>query len=143
MQAAIGVEQFKKLPMFIQARKDNFRKLHNGLQKYEKYLILPEATKNSDPSWFGFPITIKENSKFNRNEIVQFLEDKKIMTRQLFAGNLTRQPAYEKVEYRAVGDLENTDYIMNNTFFIGVYPGIDEEKMQYILDVFESFFGGI
>jgi degT/dnrJ/eryC1/strS aminotransferase len=101
---------------------------------------LPYATEKSDPSWFAFPITVKENDKFAKNQIVAHLEKNKILTRQLFAGNVTRQPAYEDVEYKVVGDLKNTDYIMNNTFFIGVYPGIDDVKMEYILKTFESFF---
>ena len=103
-------------------------------------MILPYATENSDPSWFAFPITVKENDRFTKNQIVAHLEKNKILTRQLFAGNVTRQPAYEDVEYRVVGDLKNTDCIMNNTFFIGVYPGIDDVKMKYILKTFESFF---
>lgn len=140
MQAAIGVAQLDKLPMFIEKRKENFKKLHEGIRKYDNYLILPEATKNSDPSWFAFPITVIENADFTKNDIVAYLEKNKIMTRQLFAGNLTRQPAYENVEYRVVGDLKNTDYIMKNTFFIGVYPGISQEKIDYILFIFDRFF---
>lgn len=140
MQAAIGVAQLKKLPMFVEKRKENFRKLYSGLEKFEEYLILPKATKNADPSWFAFPITVIENDKFKKNDIVEYLEKNKIMTRQLFAGNITRQPAYEDVKYRTIGDLVNTDYIMKNTFFIGVYPGIDESKISYILDIFNRFF---
>lgn len=143
MQAAIGVAQLKKLPTFVEKRKENFNKLYGGLEKFQEYLILPQATKHSDPSWFAFPITVKENEKFTKNEIVAFLEKNKIMTRQLFAGNLTRQPAYENVEYRVIGDLANTDYIMKNTFFIGVYPGIEERKMTYILEMFNTFFEGL
>lgn len=143
MQAAIGVAQLKKLPNFIEKRKENFNKLFDGLQQYEDLLVLPKATKNSDPSWFAFPITVKENSKFTKNEIVEYLEENKIMTRQLFAGNIIRQPAYENVNYRVVGDLANTDYIMNNTFFIGVYPGIDDRKMEYIIETFNNFFKGL
>lgn len=140
MQAAVGLAQLKKLPDFVNKRKDNFKKLYEGLKKFDEYLILPYATENSDPSWFAFPITVKENDKFIKNQIVAHLEKNKILTRQLFAGNVTRQPAYEDVEYKVVGDLKNTDYIMNNTFFIGVYPGINDEKMEYILKTFESFF---
>ena len=140
MQAAVGLAQLKKLPDFVNKRKENFKKLYEGLKKFDEYLILPYATENSDPSWFAFPITVKENDRFTKNQIVAHLEKNKILTRQLFAGNVTRQPAYEDVEYRVVGDLKNTDCIMNNTFFIGVYPGIDDVKMKYILKTFESFF---
>ena len=140
MQAAIGVEQLKKIPGFTNKRKKNYEVLRKGLENYSNYLVLPEATEGSDPSWFGFPITVKENNKFSKNDIVNFLELKKIMTRQLFAGNITRQPAYANVNYRIIDKLENTDYIMNNTFFIGVYPGINKEKLDYILNVFNNFF---
>ncbi len=140
MQAAVGLAQLQKLPRFIEKRKENFNKIKNKVGKYEEYFVLPEATKNSDPSWFGFPITVKENDKFSRNDLTAYLEKNMIMTRLLFAGNITKQPAYLDVEYRIVGDLKNTDYIMNNTFFIGVYPGIDDEQIEYIEKVFESFF---
>ena len=140
MQAAVGMAQLKKLPNFVEKRKENFNKLWDGLSVFQNYLILPVATKNSDPSWFGFPITVKENGKFSKNEIVEYLENNKIMTRQLFAGNMTRQPAYQDIECRIIGNLENTDYIMNNTFFIGVYPGINDMKIDYIVGVFKRFF---
>lgn len=143
MQAAIGVAQLKKLPMFIEMRKANFNKLHNGLKKYEEYLMLPEATPNSDPAWFGFPFNVRENSKFSRKNLAEFLEDNKIITRQLFAGNITKQPAYKDVEYRVASSLTNTDYIMHNTIFIGVYPGIDDVRMNYILSVFDKFFNNL
>jgi CDP-6-deoxy-D-xylo-4-hexulose-3-dehydrase len=140
MQAAIGVAQLKKLPDFIQARKDNFKRLYNGLKKFEDYLILPKATENSDPSWFGFMLCTRENDKFNRLELAKYLEKNKILTRQLFAGNLLRQPAYQDIKHRVVGSLENTDYVMNNGIFIGVYPGLTDEKIEYIINVFEDFF---
>jgi len=140
MQAAVGVEQLKKLPDFIEARKENFEKLYKGIKEFEEYLILPESEENSDPSWFAFPLSVRENDKFTKNELVNYLEEHKVMTRQLFAGNLTRQPAYQNVEYRVVGDLANTDYIMNNTFFIGVYPGLDDQKIEYIIQQFSDFF---
>ncbi len=139
MQAAIGMAQLEKLPFFINKRIENFNGIKKELLAYQEYLILPEATKNSEPSWFGFPITVKENSKFTRNELTKHLEDNKIMTRLLFAGNATKQPAYLDIECRIIGNLENTDYIMNNTFFIGVYPGIDEKQIEYIAKVFKSF----
>lgn len=140
MQAAVGVAQLDKLESFIDKRKKNFKILKAGLKKFDNYLILPEATKNSDPSWFGFPISVIENNKFSKNQLVQHLENAKILTRQLFAGNMLKQPMYKDVTYRVIGNLENTNYIMNNTLFIGVYPGIDEEKNNYILSVFEDFF---
>lgn len=140
MQAAVGMAQLEKLPSFIEKRKENFSKIKTELQKYDEFLILPEATKNSEPSWFGFPITVRENDKFTRNELIMYLEKSMIMTRLLFAGNITKQPGYLDIECRIVGDLKNTDYIMNNTFFIGVYPGIDDEQIKYIAKVFENFF---
>ncbi|SMD34337.1 CDP-6-deoxy-D-xylo-4-hexulose-3-dehydrase [Reichenbachiella faecimaris] len=140
MQAAVGVAQLDKLPEFIQKRKDNFQYLKEGLKPYEEYLILPEATKNSDPSWFGFLLSVRENNKFTKNELTNHLESANIKTRQLFAGNLLKQPAYKDIDHRVIGDLPNTNYIMNNALFIGVYPGIDEEKNQYIVNTFAEFF---
>lgn len=140
MQAAVGVAQLKKLAGFVQARKDNFNKLKNGLTRYQEFLSLPQATPKSDPSWFGFPFTVMDNPYFKRNDLANFLEDHKILTRQLFAGNMTRQPAFKDVNYRVASSLEVTDQIMSNTIFIGVYPGIDQQKMDYILDVFADFF---
>lgn len=140
MQAAIGVEQIKKLPGFIESRKKNFHALYSGLKKYENFLILPCATQYSDPSWFGFPIGIRENAPFKRDEIVRYLEDHKIATRMLFGGNLIKQPAYADMKYRSIGSLTNSDLIMNNLFWIGVYPGINPEKIDYILKIFNTFF---
>jgi CDP-4-dehydro-6-deoxyglucose reductase, E1 len=140
MQAAIGVAQLKKLPDFIKRRKENFNSLFTHLKKYEKFLVLPKATENSDPSWFAFPLSVREGGPFVRNDIVQHLETNNILTRMLFAGNLTRQPAYEGVNYRVIGELKNTDFIMKNTFVVGVYPGIDNEKMAYMLSTFDKFF---
>ncbi|MCD6399143.1 MAG: lipopolysaccharide biosynthesis protein RfbH [Candidatus Aenigmarchaeota archaeon] len=139
MQAAIGVAQLQKLPKFIEARKKNFTCLYDQLKKYEKYFILPEATANSDPSWFGFPLLVKEGAPFTRAEIVNYLEENKIATRMLFGGNLTKQPAYENVKYRVTGALKNTDLVMNNLFWSGVYPGITEEKLDYIVKVIDRF----
>lgn len=143
MQAAVGVAQLDKLNDFIQKRKDNFKLLSEGLKKYEDYLILPKATPNSDPSWFGFPFSIRQGAPFKRNDLANFLENHKILTRQLFAGNMIKQPAFKDVNYRVVGELTNTDYIMGNTIFIGVYPGIDTVRMDYILEVFDNFFKNI
>ena len=140
MQAAVGMAQLDKLPKFIETRKENFYKIENQLKKFEEFLVLPQATKNSEPSWFGFPITVKENERFSRNDLTIYLEKNMVMTRLLFAGNMTKQPAYQDIECRIIGDLKNTDYIMNNTFFIGVYPGINDEQIYYIVKVFENFF---
>ncbi len=142
VQPAIGVEQLKKLPGFIEARKRNFGLLYDGLRKYEKYLILPKATPGSDPSWFGFLISVKPDAPFTKNDLVQFLEQNKVATRMLFAGNILRQPGYLKIPHRVVGDLVNTDFVMNQTFFIGVYPGLDKERIDYTLKTFDTFFAG-
>ncbi|MCL5276195.1 MAG: lipopolysaccharide biosynthesis protein RfbH [Deltaproteobacteria bacterium] len=140
MQASVGVAQLKKLPEFIKIRKKNFSLLYNGLKKYEDFFILPKATEKSEPAWFGFPITLRDNIKFTRSDIVQFLEKNKIMTRMLFGGNLIRQPAYKNIKHKVVGDLKNADKVMNDTFFIGVYPGISDEMIEYILNIFDKFF---
>ncbi|MCD4820810.1 MAG: lipopolysaccharide biosynthesis protein RfbH [Methanococcoides sp.] len=143
MQAAIGVEQLKKLPSFIESRKNNFTLLHEGLKIYEKYLLLPQAERNSEPSWFGFMITVKEGAGFTKNEIVNYLEQKKIATRMLFAGNITLQPSFENVKYRIHEDLRQTDRIVKDTFWIGVYPGLTDEMIVYILKTFDDFVKGI
>ena len=139
MQAAIGVAQLEKLPLFIKARKRNFKAFYSGLKKYEKYFILPQTVKNSEPSWFGFPILIKPDAPFTRTDIVLYLEKNKIATRMLFGGNLTKQPAYENTKFRVVGDLRNTDLVMNNLFWIGVYPGISKAQINYITGIFDKF----
>jgi len=139
MQAAIGVAQMDKLPRFVQARKRNFAALLQGLKKYEDRLLLPRATENSDPSWFGFIITVREGAGFSRAELVDHLERHRIETRNLFGGNLTRQPAFVNIKKRQVGDLRNTDYIMNNSFFIGVYPGIGPMQIDYMLATIDDF----
>jgi len=140
MQAAIGSAQMDKLADFTKARAANFSQLYTGLKKYSDYLILPEALPNSQPSWFCFIITVKQNEKFTRNDLVSFLNDNRIETRNLFAGNLLRQPAFENIKHQVVNNLENTDYIMNNTFFVGNYPGITDEKIQYVISKFDDFF---
>ncbi len=139
MQAAIGVEQLKKLPLFIEVRKKNFKLMYDGLKKYEEYFILPEVEQEADPSWFGFILTVSENAGFTKNEIVKYLEDNKIATRMLFAGNIIWHPSFENVKYRIYGNLVNTDRIMNDTFWIGVYPGITGEMIEYILERFDDF----
>lgn len=139
MQAAIGVEQLKKVPMFTQARKNNFNRLHDGLKDLEEYFILPRATRNSDPSWFGFILTVRDGVKFTKSEIVTHLENHRIQTRMLFAGNLTRQPAFQHVNYRVSGDLTNTDKILHDTFLVGVYPGMTDEKIDYMVNTIRAF----
>jgi CDP-6-deoxy-D-xylo-4-hexulose-3-dehydrase len=142
MQAAIGCAQLKKLPQFIEKRKSNFQALMNMLSPFEDRLILPQALPGSDPSWFSFVITVRENAGFTRNELTRFLETNRIETRNLFSGNLLRHPAFENIECRIVGDLVNTDFIMNNTFFIGVYPGLTPQHLEWIQTVFERFMAG-
>ncbi len=141
MQAALGLSQLEKLPSFIEKRKENYSKLYKGLKQFEEYLILPEPTYNSEPSWFGFPITIKESAEFSRNDITRFLENNKIGTRLLFAGNILKQPLFteSKLQYMVVSELTNTDLIMSNTFWIGVWPGINDEQINYIVEVFKQF----
>ena len=138
MQAAVGVSQMGKLDDFIMIRKRNFVYLKEKLKEFEGFLILPDAMLGSDPSWFGFPITVREDSPVSRDELVQYLEDHKIGTRLLFGGNLLRQPAYKDMECRVVGNLEATECIMRNTFWIGVYPGIEVERLDYIVDCFRK-----
>ena len=139
MQAAIGVEQLKKLPLFIEARKKNFKLLYDGLKRYEKYFILPEVEPEAEPCWFGFILTVRENAGFTKNEIVKYLEENKIATRMLFAGNIVRHPSFKDIKYRIYGNLVNTDRITNDTFWIGVYPGITGEMIGYILERFDTF----
>jgi CDP-6-deoxy-D-xylo-4-hexulose-3-dehydrase len=139
MQAAIGVEQLKKLPDFIEKRKANFKALYDGLSSLGNYFVLPRIAMESDPSWFGFPMLVHEDAPFNRSEIVAYLEENKIATRMLFGGNLTKQPAYEGIKYRALDTLENTERVMNDLFWIGVYPGMDGDMVDYILLKFYIF----
>ena len=139
MQAAIGVAQLKKLPSFIRARKQNFDELYKFFKNYEQYFLLPKTEKNSQPCWFGFPLLVKKDAPFTRNEIVEYLERNKIATRMLFGGNLTKQPAYEYIKYKLIDPLKNTDLIMNNLFWIGVYPGINKEMIYYIKKCFKKF----
>jgi CDP-4-dehydro-6-deoxyglucose reductase, E1 len=140
MQAAIGVAQMEKLPYFIRARKENWARLREALAPHEDKLLLPEPTPNSDPSWFGFKIIVRKDAHFSRNDLVEHLEDHGIATRQVFAGNLLRQPAYSDVPHRVVGDLPNTDTIMNQAFWVGCYPGIAPEMLEHMISTFERFF---
>ncbi len=139
MQAAIGTEQIKKLPEFIKARKENFNLWTQGLSHLQNIFILPEATPNSDPAWFAFPITVKENAGFSRTELTNYLSSKMIETRNLFAGNLLLQPAYKDINCRVLGDLKNTNIIMNQTFFLGTYPGLDKQQIDYTVKIIDEF----
>lgn len=139
MQAACGLAQLDKAPAFIQQRKDNFAFLKQRLAGCEEFLILPEATPNSEPSWFGFPITLKDTAPCNRVELLQYLDQYKIGTRLLFAGNLTRQPYMIGKNFRVSGELTSTDVVMSNTFWIGVYPALNEAMLDFVADCIEKF----
>ena len=142
MQAAVGLAQLAKLSEFVAARKRNWQLLRDGLAPFEDDLLLPVPTPDSDPSWFGFVITVKPEAPFTRNQLVGYLEQRKIATRLLFGGNLTRQPAYQDVEFRTVGDLPNSDVVMNDSLWIGCYPGLGESMIEYVVDQFAGFFAG-
>lgn len=139
IQAAIGIAQLEKLPFFIKTRIENFNFLYKKLKKYEKYFILPSWDQKAKPCWFGFMIVLKPNSPFSRLDMINFLQANKIETRGLFAGNLLRHPAYLKIKHRIVGDLKNSDYISDNGFWIGIYPGNNEEKLKYVVSKFDEF----
>ncbi len=141
MQAACGLAQMDKLDSFIRARKDNFEYLRHHLKSCEEFLILPEATKNSDPSWFGFLITIKPEANIHRVDLLKYLDQYKIGTRLLFAGNLTRQPYMRGRNYRTSGELINTDLVMNDSFWIGVYPGLTREMLDFTIEKIKSYLG--
>lgn len=142
MQAAIGVAQLDKLPEFVRRRRENFARLTRMLADAQDHLTLPAATPSSDPSWFGFPITLTEDCPVSRNEIIDHLTLKKIGTRLLFGGNLLRQPAYKGVPHRVVGELTNTDRIMHRTFWVGVYPGLTEEMLAFVADTLKQAVAG-
>ena len=141
MQAALGLAQLKKLDGFIAARKRNFDRLKKGLTKHRKKIILPEATEHAEPSWFGFLITLKKNAGITRNELVEKLNDKKIATRLLFAGDLRKQPYFKNIRYRKVGSLKNTEVVLNNTFWIGVTPMINDEMVDFVCKSFDEILG--
>jgi CDP-4-dehydro-6-deoxyglucose reductase, E1 len=136
MQAAVGVSQIHKLAGFIAKRRANFQLLRDGLEDLENLFILPEATPKSEPSWFGFPLAVRREAPFSRNRAIAFLESRKIATRLLFGGNLLRQPAYRDVKHRVAGSLVNTDFVMNQVFWVGVYPGLTSEMVRYMVDTF-------
>ena len=143
MQAAIGCAQLDKIDGFVESRRKNFKKLYDGLLG-TKGIILPEAERNSNPSWFGFPFTVSEDAGFTRNELTQYLENKKIQTRTLFAGNIIKHPAFDEMRetgegYRIVGELPVTDYVMNNTLWIGVFPGMTDSMLDYMIATIKEF----
>ncbi len=147
LQAAIGYQQLAKLPSFVVARRRNWERLYAGIAPYEEFLELPEATPGSEPSWFGFLLLVREGAPFTRRDIVRFIEDRKIQTRMLFGGNLTRQPAYLHADphgdhplFRSVGDLKGADRMMNDAFFLGVYPGLTDAHVDYMVDTVAAFF---
>ena len=139
MQAAIGAAQMDKLPFFCEQRKNNFKRYNEIFSKYEEYFVLPKATENSDPAWFSFIITVKDSAPFKRDELTKHLNENLIETRNLFAGNMVRQPAFMGKHYKIADHLNNSDYIMNNTFFLGTYPGNTSVKINYIESVLDSF----
>ncbi|MBL7703552.1 MAG: lipopolysaccharide biosynthesis protein RfbH [Ferruginibacter sp.] len=139
MQAAIGLSQLKKVDTFIEKRRKNHSVLYNLFKELGNHFILPEKTVNSNPSWFGFLLTIKKESSLNRNELVAYLEENKIGTRLLFGGNLLKQPAYKNIKYRLADNLNNTDLVMLNSFWLGVWPGLDEEHLKYIFSKVKEF----
>lgn len=141
MQAACGLAQLESLPNFIEKRNQNFSYLKDKLSSVEEFLMLPEATINSVPSWFGFPITLREDSGIKRVDLLKYLDQHKIGTRLLFAGNLTRQPYFSDVKHRISGELTNTDITMNQTLWIGTYPGLTEAHLNFVVEKFEEFFG--
>ena len=139
MQAAVGTSQLPKLPSFVAARQRNWQMLYDGLKPLEEFFALPQATPHSEPSWFGFLLTVRPSAPFSRQTLIAFLEENKIATRLLFGGNLLRQPAYQGVPHRVVGDLANTDVVMNQSFWIGVYPAVTAEMVAYVVERFHTF----
>jgi len=141
-QAAIGVAQLKKLPYFIKKRQENYKIIYDFFKKYEKYFILMKEDKNSEISYFGFPVVVKADAPFTRNQLTEYLEKNKIGTRNVFAGNLLRHPAYLKLKskFKIIGDHKNAEFVMNNAFWLGVWPGINEEKINYMKKILKKFF---
>ena len=139
MQAALGLSQLERLPSFIETRKRNFRYLYERLKPFEDVLLLPDSLPDADPSWFGFPLGVREDAPFDRPALIQALESRRVGTRLLFGGNLTRQPAYRDVKFRVVGDLKNTDFAMRNVFWLGVFPGLSEPMLDHVVDVCSTF----
>jgi CDP-6-deoxy-D-xylo-4-hexulose-3-dehydrase len=143
MQAALGVAQMRKIDGFIAARRHNWRYLRDGFRAagLEEFFVLPEPTPNSDPSWFGFVLAVKPQAPFTRDALVRYLDSQKIGTRLLFAGNLLRQPAYKDIPHRRVDDLDDSDFVMNHVFWVGLYPGLSERHLDYTMDTVKKFVG--
>lgn len=139
-QAAMGLAQLAKLPMFIEQRKANFAYLYEGLKQFEEFLMLPTWHAKADPSWFAMPLLVREDAPFMRHELTRFLEMNRVQTRLIFAGNILRQPAYEGVEARVIGELPISDQVMRGGFFVGVFPGLDRARLDYMLEMFGRFF---
>jgi CDP-4-dehydro-6-deoxyglucose reductase, E1 len=139
MQAALGASQLTKLPHFIVRRKENYNHLKKALASFEDSLILPEATPHSDPAWFGLPIGIRETAPFKREDLIRSLEENRIGTRLLFGGNLVRQPAYLGADFRISGALRNSDFVMNNVFWVGVYPGLTSQMLDFVVERIAEF----
>ena len=145
LQAAVGIEQLKKFPPFIERRKHNWERLHAALEDIQEKIILPEPAENSDPSWFGFLISVRPETGLNRNEVTKYIESKNVQTRLLFSGNIIKQPCFNEIRatdaYRVVGDLENSDFVVNNTFWVGVYPGMTDTMIDYMAQVIKEAVG--
>ena len=139
IQAAMGLAQLKKAKLFVEKRRLNFNRIYERLKNYEEIFILPCWVEKAEPSWFAFPITIRQDSKFERKELLNFLENANIETRLVFAGNILRQPAFKDIKCRVIGGLANSDLVTSNAFFVGVYPGLDDERINYILEKIEDF----
>ena len=139
LQAAMGLVQLKRLDWFLKRRRENFKVLYEAFREWEKYFVLPEATKRSEPAWFAFPLTIKDSAGFTRDEISEYLWKNNIENRPMFAGNIVDQPAYKDTEFRIVGKLQNAEKVMKDSFFIGLYPGIDQEMLDYMIASFREF----
>lgn len=138
-QAAMGVEQLKRMPYFIKKRKENFKRFNSYAKAWGKYFFLPKSLPKANPCWFSYPLTIRDNVSFARHEITMFLEERMIQTRPLFAGNIIRQPAYQNIKHRTIGDLKNTDRVLFNTFFIGIYPGLGNSEIDFIAENISDF----
>jgi len=141
IQAACGLSQLRRVDQFIEKRRRNFSYLSRKLETLTEFVILPEPTDNSNPSWFGFPITLRDSAGTNRRDLLEYLDQNKIGSRLVFAGNITKQPYFKNIEHRIVGALENTDIVMNQTFWIGVYPGLTTEMLDYVVETMEGYFG--